>query len=175
MLLCETAARPGGQASALQSAGIPGPYELVAAGDGVHTVRVFADGRDDISGVVLVEPMPLGFQAFYDDMLGEGGHPPWLDLEPSASDSLPGFGSVPLVILSHDPSAVFLTDRFVEYAGEETAQAVSEYWEDGMDFYAGLSTNTRRVVVPAAGMEGVIWSRPDLIVEAIVESAPADG
>ncbi len=165
-------------AKALESAGIPGPFELVAAGDGVHTVRLFADGRDDISGVVLVEPMPLGFEDFYDDLLGDretqGGPPHWLDIDSAVSDSLAEFGSLPLVILNHEPSAVFLTERFVDYAGEETAQAVSDYWEDGMDSYAGLSTDSRRVPVPDAGMEGVIWSRPDMIVDAIVGTAGSD-
>ncbi|HEX2368832.1 MAG TPA: hypothetical protein VHM94_06315, partial [Acidimicrobiia bacterium] len=46
---------------ALTSSGIQGPYVLVASGDGVHSTRLFASGRDDIAGVVLVDPMPVGF------------------------------------------------------------------------------------------------------------------
>ena len=47
---------------ALTSSGIQGPYVLVASGDGVHSTRLFASGRDDIAGVVLVDPMPVGLR-----------------------------------------------------------------------------------------------------------------
>lgn len=160
---------------ALTSAGVPGPYELVAAGDGVHTVRLFAEGRDDVRGMVLVEPIPIGFQDFYDEVLGEEfGHPGWLDLERAVSASLADLGEMPLVIVSHEPDAVFLADRFVDSAGEERARSVSEYWEDGLDFYATLAPGSRRVSVPDAGFEGVIWFRPEIVVDAIVETVPVD-
>lgn len=162
--------------SALERAGIPGPYELVAAGDGVHTVRLFAQGREDVRGVLLVEPMPIGFQDYYDDLLGEDfGHPNWLDLDRGLSDSLAGFGDVPLVILGHEPDAVFLNDRFVDTYGEETAQAASEYWEEGLDYYAGLSTESHRVTVSDTGFEGVLWFRPDLILKEISSLANGEG
>ncbi len=74
---------------ALSEAGLSGPYVLAAAVDGVHAVRLFADGRDDIAGIVLVDPMPVGFQEFYDDLLPDlAGHPPWLDLDAGASEAL---------------------------------------------------------------------------------------
>ena len=159
---------------ALGRADIPGPYQLVAAGDGVHTIRLFADGRDDVTGVVLVEPIPIGFQSFYDGLLGEDfAHPGWADLDPAESESLSGFGDIPLVILSHDPNAVFLSDVFVSAAGEEDARTVSAYWEDGMDYYSALSTDTRRVMIPDTGFEGVLWYRPEMVVRAI-EGQPAE-
>ena len=50
---------------------------------------LFADGRDDFAGIVLVDPMPVGFQDFYDDLLPDlGGHPPWLDLDAAVADFL---------------------------------------------------------------------------------------
>lgn len=158
----------------LENGGIPGPYILVAAGDAAHAARLFAQGRNDISGVVLVEPMPIGFQDYYDQLLGEGfGHPNWLDLGAEVSESLNDFGDLPLVIIDHDPSAVFLADRFVASAGKENAQAVSDYWEQGMDFYAGLSTNSQRISVSDTGLDGVIWFRPEAIVDAVLETVNA--
>lgn len=168
--------RAAGLSQALEMAGIPGPYQLVAAGDGVHTVRLFAQGRDDIAGAVLVEPIPVGFQEFYDSLLGEEfAHPGWIDIDPTMSESATDFGGLPLVILSHDPNAVFLSDVFVDAAGEQRAQAVSDYWEAGMDFYAALSTDSRRIPVPDTGFEGVLWFRPEMVTDAIATTANADG
>jgi hypothetical protein len=161
--------------TALEAADIPGPYELVAAGDGVHTIRLFADGREDVSGVVLVEPIPIGFQDLFDGLFSEGGHPPWLDLDRGVSDSLTDFGDVPLVILSHDPNAVFLADRFINTVGEEDAQTVSDYWEEGMDYYSSLSTDSVRVSVPDTGFDGVLWFRPEMVVNEVVAMIDAGG
>ena len=52
---------------ALMEAGISGPFVLAATGDGVHATRLFADGRDDLVGVVLVDPSPVGFQEVWTD------------------------------------------------------------------------------------------------------------
>ncbi len=102
---------------ALSQAGISGPYVLAAAVDGVHAARLFADGRDDIAGMVLVDPMPVGFQDFYDDLLPDlAGHPPWLDLDAEVSQSLDGFGNVPLIVVEQDPDSVFQSGQFVEWS-----------------------------------------------------------
>lgn len=160
-------------ATALEAADIPGPYQLVAGGDGVHTIRLFADGRDDVSGVVLVEPIPVGFQEFSDGLLGEefSGHPGWLDFDRDVSDSLNDFDDLPLVVLSHDPNAVFLREAFVDGAGAENAQTVSDYWEAGISFYTSLSTDSRLVSVPDTGFDGVLWFRPDMIADEIMRMA----
>ncbi|MDH4119962.1 MAG: hypothetical protein OEW30_21480, partial [Acidimicrobiia bacterium] len=83
-------------AEALAASGILGPYVLVANGDGVHPLRLFADGRNDIAGVVLVDPMPVGFPAFLDATLDDAGHPAWTDLSADLSASLGDLGDVPL-------------------------------------------------------------------------------
>ncbi|MGH8928880.1 MAG: hypothetical protein ACRDWH_11050 [Acidimicrobiia bacterium] len=150
---------------ALAEAGLTGPYVLVAAGDGVHAARLFADGRNDVAGVILVDPMPVGFQTFLDREIGEGGHPPWADLEPATSGALGDFDDVPFTVIGHDPQVVFLNPRFVDAFGEESAHAINTYWRDGLAFYAGLSTDSRSLTVPATGLDRMIWDRPDLIVE----------
>jgi len=154
---------------ALEEAGIDGPYVLVAAGDGVHSARLFADGRTDIVGTVLVDPMALGFQKFLDTELDDPGHPPWADLDPSVSESLDNFGSAPMIVIGHDPEVVFLSERFVGFWGEASAQAINDYWERGIAFYASLSTDSRRITADETGLEMIIWDRPDLIAGAVLE------
>jgi hypothetical protein len=159
---------------ALTSSGIQGLYVIVASGDGVHSTRLFASGRDDIAGVVMVDPMPVGFAAHLDSSLAEagleaGGHPQWLDLDPTVSASLDGFGDLPLTVIGQDPSSVYLNPRFAAYAGAATAQSINDYWQDGLEFYAGLSTNTHTVVAEGTGMEYVLWDRPDLVVHEVLE------
>ena len=154
---------------ALAQAEIRGPFVLVAAGDGVHSARLFADGRTDITGVVLVDPMAIGFQTFLKTELGDPGHPPWGDLEPSVSASLDDFGNAPLVVISHDPQVVFLSEGFLANFGEASAQGINNYWEQGLAFYTGLSTDSRRLIANETGLEMIVWERPDLIVGAIFE------
>jgi len=161
------AQRAADLSEALTEAGISGPFVLVANGDGVHATRLFADGRSDIVGVVLVDPMPLGFQTLLDQETGEAGHPPWADLEPSVSASLDDFGDAPLVVIGQDPQSVFLSPRFIEAFGSEPALRINDYWEKGLAFYAGLSIDSRSVTATGSGMERVIWDRPDLIVEEV--------
>jgi len=155
---------------ALTEAALSGPYLLVAAVDGVHAARLFADDREDVTGVVLVDPMPIGFQDFYDHLLPElAGHPPWLDLDADISESLDGFADVPLTVIEQDPNAVFLSPRFVEVVGGEAAESVDSYWQDGLAFYEGLSSSSRSVVADGAGLDMVVWDQPDLVIEQVLE------
>jgi pimeloyl-ACP methyl ester carboxylesterase len=154
---------------ALTEAGIGGPFVLVAAGEGVHATRLFADGRDDVAGVVLVDPSPVGFQQVVDELLpGAAGAPPWTDIESNVSNSLDDFGDLPLTVIARDPESVFLSDNFVTTYGEETATALNDAWQEGLDFYSGLSTDSQTVVADGTGMHMVIWDQPDLVVEEIL-------
>ena len=155
---------------ALSQAGISGPYVLAAAVDGVHAARLFADGRDDVAGIVLVDPMPVGFQDFYDDLLPDlAGHPPWLDLDTEVSETLDGLGDVPLTVIEQDSNAVFLSPGFVEGFGREAAESVDAYWQDGLAFYDGLSSGSRSVVANGTGLDMVVWDQPDLVIEQVLE------
>lgn len=155
---------------ALNQAGISGPFVLAASVDGVHAARLFADGRDDIAGIVLVDPMPVGFQEFYDDLLPDlGGHPPWLDLDSGVSEAIGGLVDVPLVVIEQDPGAVYLSERFVDGAGSEAARQVNTSWQDGLAFYAELSTDSRSLIADGSGLDMVIWDQPDLVIEQILD------
>jgi len=164
-------ATPAERAAALDEglteAGISGPYVLVAAVDGVHSARLFAEGRSDIAGVVLVDPIPIGFGDFYDELLPDlDGHPPWADLEETVAGDL---GDTPLLVIGHDPTAVFLSRKFIEGAGAEAATTLNRYWREGLEFYSGLSTNSRPLEAEKTGLDYVLWDRPDLVVEAVIE------
>ncbi|MGH8947360.1 MAG: hypothetical protein ACRDXF_00770 [Acidimicrobiia bacterium] len=154
---------------ALIAARLPGPYLLVSAVDGVHAARLFADSREDVAGLVLVDPMPIGFQDFYDNLLPElAGHPPWLDLDTAVSESLDDFGNVPLIVIEQDPASVFQSQQFMRGAGREPAAAVNVYWQDGLAFYQGLSATSRSLVANGTGLDMVIWDQPDLVVEQVL-------
>lgn len=156
----------------LEGQGIGGPYVLMAYGDGVHTARLFADERTDIVGVVLIDPTPLGFQDFYDRLFSElgiaAGHPPWLDLEADVSESMGDFGDKPLVVIGQDPAATYRSARFAEFAGAYNARSISDYWQIGLTFYAGLSSDSRAVIAKGTGMTGIMLSQPNLIVRQVL-------
>ena len=155
---------------ALSEAGISGPYVLAAAVDGVHAARVFADGRDDIAGLVLVDPRPVGFQDFYDELLPDlASHPPWLDLDAEVSQSLDGLGNVPLTVIEQDPDSVFQSRPFIDAFGREAVDAVNTYWQDGLAFYSTLSTDSRSVIANGSGLDMVIWDHPDLVIEQVLD------
>lgn len=153
-------------AQALTEARISGPLVLVANGDGVHAARLFADGRDDIAGVVLVDPMPVGFADFLEEQTGDPG-PPFADLDSATSADL-DFGQKPLVVIGQDPEKVFLSPQFIAGFGPEKARAINDYWQDGLAFYRGLSTDVSSRVAAGTGMHMVIWDQPGLVVEEVL-------
>ncbi len=155
-------------ATALETAGLDGPYLLVANGDGVHSTRLFADSGVDVAGMVLVDPMPIGFQDFLVGVVPDSSaHPPWPDLDEEASAALGDLGSAPLVVIGQDPETTYLSQSMRDYAGDAVAEEVNDHWQDGLTFYASLSTDSRSLVADGAAMEGILWSQPELVVEEI--------
>jgi pimeloyl-ACP methyl ester carboxylesterase len=153
---------------ALETAGLDGPYLLVANGDGVHSTRLFADSGVEVAGMALVDPMPIGFQAFLDGVVPDlSGHPPWLDLDEETSAALEDLGSAPLVVIGQDPQSTYLSPGMRDYAGDAVAEEINDVWQDGLAFYASMSTDTRTVVADDAAMERILWSRPELVVDEI--------
>jgi len=150
---------------------IPGPYLLVGVTDGVHSLRLFADGRDDIAGVVLVDPMPIGFGSFHDELVPDAAHPLWPDLDPTISASLDDFGDAPLVVIAQDPKAMFLHEGYVAAFGIETAEAEDLYWQQGLDFYSSLSTDAKIVTATDTAFERIIWDSPELILNEVISIA----
>ena len=155
---------------ALTEVGISGPYVLVAAGDGVHPARLFADGNSEVAGVVLVDPVPLGFQDLMDSLFApDSRSPTWLDLDQAVSDSLDDFGDLPLVVIEGDPEAMFLSENFINGQGRERAETLDNAWAAGLAFYAGLSTDVTSVVADGTGLHMVVWDQPDLVLGQILD------
>jgi hypothetical protein len=159
-------------ASALDGAGISGPLLLVTAGDGVHATRLFAEGRDDVVGILMVDPVPVGWDEFLTSVVvaaggDPDGAPDGADLDPAVSAGLDDLDATPLVVIGQDPRAVFLSESFVEAYGDGAATA-SQYWQDGLAFYAGLSTDSRTVVADGTGLHMIVWDRSDLVVDEVM-------
>jgi hypothetical protein len=159
--------RAGRLEELLAASGLQGPFVLVAAVDGVHSTRAFAAGRDDISGMILVDPVPLGFEATYNELTGEVGHPPWLDVDAEVAAGFGDLGDVPLTIIGHDPSAVFGARQFEEMVGTAAAGRLTRIWDEGLTFYTTLSSNSRSVTVDAA-FDAIAWTRYPVIADEVI-------
>jgi sugar lactone lactonase YvrE len=174
-------------AEALTEYGIQGPYLLVAAGDGVHTIRIFSDGRDDVAGVVLVDPMPVGFQTLYDAALPGWGHPRWTDIDAALSGRLDGFGRVPLLVIGQDPERTFLHPGFRQGGccdasgasrtgvSEEVARRLNDAWQAGLAFYAGLSADSTTVTAAGSAFDLILWEQPELVTDWVLQVARDGG
>jgi hypothetical protein len=144
---------------------IPGPYLLVAAGNGVHTTRYLASGLSDVAGVVLVGPIPMGWNEWFEENLP--GTLPDPVLPTPTFDGVGDFGDLPLIVIDHDRDLTFRSEEAAEAFGSaENAEAADELWEQGIEFYAGLSSAGRIVVAEGSG-GGVVWDRPQVVVDAV--------
>ncbi|MCI0543018.1 MAG: hypothetical protein L0Z49_01060 [Actinobacteria bacterium] len=61
---------------------------------------------------------------------------------------------------------MFLNDHFVETYGEG-AEAANDFWQEGLAFCAGLSSDSRSVVAAGSGMHMIVWDRADLVLEEV--------
>ncbi|HEY6635745.1 MAG TPA: hypothetical protein VI141_09055 [Acidimicrobiia bacterium] len=156
-------------ADALDEADLDGPFVLASSGDGVHATRLFTEGRDDVVGMVLVDPMAVGFPEFLDELVpGAASHPPWADLAEGPADELGDYDDMPMTVIGHDPERVYLNPEYVDFFGREVARQAAAYWQQGLDFYASLSTNSTSVTASGSGVM-VIWDAPDLVVGEIID------
>jgi pimeloyl-ACP methyl ester carboxylesterase len=71
-------------------------------------------------------------------------------------------GSIPLVVLSHDPERAFPMPRF----SPEMAKEKDRLWDETQGELAQLSTDSSRVVAKGSG-HYIQVDRPDLVVEAV--------
>lgn len=147
--------------------GVDGPYFLVAHGTGAVSTRLFAEGATDVEGVVLVDPVPIGFFELMQSMLADGA-PPTFELDDPGQ--LGDLGDIPLIVIGDDLSTSFLNEAFDENTGAipGSGAQLGEAWQEGLAFYAGLSTNSRSITV-SGSYHMVIWDRPDVVVDAVLD------
>lgn len=164
----DAAVRATDLAAALDEAGIEGPYVMAAHGHGVFSTRLFHQANPDhVAGIVLIDPVPIGYTAFNNGLLTD------LTLEPDDSplmEGVGGLGDTPLIVIGHDPQSTFLHEGFQQNPGAtpEIAQQFNDFWQDGLDYYAGLSTDSTRIEARGSN-HVVIWYRPDVVVEAVLD------
>jgi hypothetical protein len=48
---------------------------------------------------------------------------------------------------------------------------VNEFWQEGLDFYEGLSSSTRSVIADGTGMDAVVWDQSNLVIEQVLDIA----
>lgn len=159
----------------LDAGNLRGPFVLVAALDGVHSTRLFAEGRGDVDGIVLVDPTPVGFQDFYNRMLPGWGHPPWSDLDEEVSAGLSSMGDTPIVVIQQDSERFFLNPVVVDEIGEEPATELLDFYESGIAFYLGLSSNSELVTASSSAFDGILWEEPVLVAEQVIATIDASG
>ena len=64
---------------------------------------------------------------------------------------------------------MFLSERAIDGFGAARAEEINAYWQDGLDFYAGLSTNATSLVFEGTGMHMVLWDHADLITDSVLD------
>ncbi|HKY49204.1 MAG TPA: hypothetical protein VJQ79_14610, partial [Acidimicrobiia bacterium] len=156
----------------LEEFNVDGPYLLVAHGTGVVSTRLLAAEAVEVAGAVLVEPVPPGFFELMQSVLPQGG-PVTFELDDPAP--LGDFGNVPLVVIGDDQSATFLNDSFDDNTGADpgTGARLAQAWADGLAYYAGLSSASQLITISGSN-HMVIWDRPDVVVETVLEVLGVD-
>ena len=151
---------------ALDEFGIAGPYLLVAHGTGVASTRLFAEESTDVAGVVLVDPVAVGFAELLESLLPETASPTFGldDLD------LGDLGDIPLMVIGHDLTVSFLDEAFDENTGAAPGSGarLGGAWREGLSYYEGLSTSARSITVSGSS-HSLLWDRPDTIVAAVLD------
>ncbi|HUP15210.1 MAG TPA: hypothetical protein VM848_04080 [Acidimicrobiia bacterium] len=169
----DSAAKVDNLLRVLEEFNVEGPYLLVAHGTGVASTRLLAEQAIDVTGVVLVEPVPTGFPELMQTLLPEGMAPETFGLDDPGP--LGDLDNIPLVVIGDDQSATLLSDSFDENTGADpgTGALLAQAWADGLSFYAGLSTDSRSVTI-SGSYHMVIWDRPQTVVEAVLDLLGVD-
>jgi len=128
----------------------------VAHGEAVATALAFADGfGEQLEGVVLADPAPAEYVKYADD----------------GTDRFPyegkgDFGDRPLVVIGHDMSTTFRSQQFIASQGEARSEEASAIWQEALDGYAALSTNSTQLTADGSN-HSVPWERPQMIIDAV--------
>ena len=85
-------------------------------------------------------------------------------------EQLGDLGDIPLTVIGDDLSSSFLNEAFDENTGASTGSGaqLGKAWQEGLSYYAGLSTNTRSITV-SGSYHMMIWDRPDVVVDAVLD------
>jgi pimeloyl-ACP methyl ester carboxylesterase len=128
----------------------------VAHGEGVADAQAFvAQFGEQVDGLVLVDPAPSEYAKYADDVTDR------FPYEGSGD-----FGDRPLVVIGHDMSTTFRSQQFIASQGEARSEEASTIWQESLDGYAALSTNSTEVTADGSN-HNVPWERPQVIIDAV--------
>ena len=128
----------------------------VAHGEGVADAQAFvAQFGEQVDGLVLVDPAPAEYAKYADDTTDR------FPYEGSGD-----FGDRPLVVIGHDMNTTFRSQQFIAGQGEARSEEVSTVWQEGLNGYAALSTDSSQVVADGSN-HNVPWERPQMIIDAV--------
>jgi streptogramin lyase len=128
----------------------------VAHGEGVADAQAFvAQFGGQVDGLVLVDPAPAEYAKYADDTTDR------FPYEGSGD-----FGDRPLVVIGHDMKTTFLSQQFIAGQGEARSEEVSTVWQEGLDGYAALSTNSSQLTADGSN-HNVPWESPQMIIDAV--------
>ncbi len=128
----------------------------VAHGEGVADAQAFvAQFGEQVDGLVLVDPAPAEYAKYADDTTDR------FPYEGSGD-----FGDRPLVVIGHDMDTTFRSAAFIASQGEARSEEASTVWQEGLDGYAALSTNSTQLTADGSN-HNVPWERPQMIIDAV--------
>ncbi len=167
----------------LVNANVPGPYILVGHSLGGYHVRLFASQYpDEVAGMVLVDSShpdqwsqitavlppespdePSSLKEFR--TVPPASLPEKMDILASAVQvrATESLGDLPLVVLSHSPTAHVFSNL-----SPEVAEKVEQVWQNLQNDLAGLSSNSTHIIATKAG-HYISVDEPQLVIDAILK------
>ena len=128
----------------------------VAHGEGVADAQAFvAQFGEQVDGLILVDPIPAEYAKYADD-----------NTDRFPYEGSGDFGDRPLVVIGHDMDTTFRSAAFIAGQGEARSEEVSTIWQQGLDGYAALSTNSSQLTADGSN-HNVPWERPQMIIDAV--------
>jgi pimeloyl-ACP methyl ester carboxylesterase len=128
----------------------------VAHGEGVADAQAFvAQFGEQVDGLVLVDPSPAEYAKYADDTTDR------FPYEGSGD-----FGDRPLVVIGHALDVTIRSAAFIASQGEAKSEEVSAIWQQALDGYASLSTNSTQLTADGSN-HNVPWERPQMIIDEV--------
>jgi pimeloyl-ACP methyl ester carboxylesterase len=165
----------------LHTAGIPGPYIIVAHSIGGYHARVFAETyRDEMAGLILLDALHPDADAVLEAVRATKPTPSPGDMEyRNLTDSLVEpmdmvtteeqvratgpYGDLPLMVLARDPARL----DGASPEEQEYERAWNQAWAGLQEDLAKLSTSATHTIVEGAG-HGIHLDQPQVVVDAIL-------
>lgn len=164
----------------LTAAGIPGPYVLAPYSFGPWVTRIYAsDHPEEVAGLALIDPEPLGLEARWKAVLPPELGARWMEdywydnpegidftasaTQLAAAHPLP---AVPLLVLAHTPGET----AYLYPSGWPTdvIDVLDPIWQELVAAQA-QEVPGGRLVVAENSSHGMVFDTPDVVIAAILQ------